>query len=204
MEINAQVADALASGTVSARWLVWIKARNRITGEVEAAGVSTLDDDMTLDIDGTPRTYAGAGPILGIPEITYEAGTVIQNQRLTLSILDPTTINLIRAYDSSFAPVEFRVCFFDTETGAVIGTPVAYTGTVDTIKISEGEYASCEVVVASLNRNGTRTLTLKKSDAAQKIRNPNDNGRRYASVAGTIEVAWGMEHDTVFRMQRRG
>lgn len=204
MDINAQVAAALTSGTLSARWLIWIKAKNRQTGSVEAAGISTLDDDMTLAIDGANRKYAGAGPIIGIPEITYEAGTVIQNQRLTLSIIDPTTINLIRAYDSSFAPVEMRICFFNTDKGTVIGVPIAYQGTVDSIHIKEGEQASCEIVVASLNRNGTRTLSLKKSDAAQKLRNPNDNGRRYASVAGTVEVAWGMEHDTVFRMHKRG
>lgn len=195
MELTQNIVNAISSGVVSARWLIWFKARNRTTGLVEQAGISTLDYDMTLNVNGQSRTYAGAGPVLGMPEMTYESGTVIQNQRLSLSILDPNVINLIRAYDSSFAPVEFHIVFFNHLNGEVIGTALAYSGTVDTIHIKEGAQASCDVVIASLNRNGTRTLSLKKSDAAQKLRDPNDNGRKYASIAGTVEVAWGSEGD---------
>ncbi|TWI38225.1 hypothetical protein [Paracoccus sulfuroxidans] len=211
MDITDNARTYLAKGAISARWLIWIKAKNRETGAIESVGITTHEDDLTVTIGSETRTYAGAGPIVGIPEITFESGTVIQNQRLTLSIIDANVINLIRAYDATLAPVEMRLVFFDPITGIFVAGqplesrfPIAYRGNIDTINIQIGESASCEVVVVSQNRAGTKTLALKKSDAAQKLRNPNDNGRKYASIAGTIEVAWGQKSETGFRMGSRG
>lgn len=203
MIISTAIQSAIANDAVSARWLIWIEARNRTTGAREAGGVSTLEEDYSFSIAGKNRVYSGAGPIIGLPEIAYDSGTVIQNQRLTLSIISPAVIQMIRQYDAKFAPVEMRVAFYSTTTGQLIDTAVAFQGFVDGINIREGEQAACELTLCSLNRGGTKTLGYRKSDASQKQRNSNDNGRKYASIAGSVPVAWGQDHSTVFTMRRR-
>lgn len=205
MKLTPEIAAALESGSLVARWLIWVQERS---GARNTLGLTTAESDLRLPIEGAHRAHIGAGPVLGVPEISHETGTIIQNQRLTLSIIDTKVINLIRNYNVRLMNVELRVAFFDADTDAFIGSVVAFVGTIDGITIKEGKTSSCEVVVSSLNRSGTKTLYLRKSDASQKIPavvgQPMDNGRKYASVAGTITVAWGQKNESVFRMRRRG
>lgn len=205
MILSPEIISAIQSGAVAARWLIWVKERWG-TGTL---GITTFEGDIRIPIDGVNRTYVGAGPILGMPEINYEAGTTIQNHRLTLSILDAKVVNMIRNFNVRLMEVEIRVAFFDAETDALIGTDIAYLGTMDGITIKEGgKTSSCEVVVSSRNRAGTKTLYLRKSHASQSLKrypeDPTDNGRKYASIAGTVTVAWGQDNESVFRMRTRG
>lgn len=53
-----------------------------------------------------------------------------------------------------------------------------------------GGDATCEVAVQSAARVLTRTLPLKKSDAALRARSVGDGFRKYADVSGSIETVW--------------
>lgn len=208
MQLSEQVLNGMRNGSVSARWLISITVMSRTNTAISQIHLSTFEGDLRINIGGL-RNYVGAGAILGIPEIVYETGTVIQNQRFTLSILSPEVIKAVKTLSPRLSPVEMRLAFFDIETGKIIDTPVAYEGTTDDIKIIEGENARCEMVVASLNRSGTQTLPHKKSDSAQRERtiysySTPDDGRKYASVAGTVSISWGQSNDSVFRMKNRG
>lgn len=181
---------------IRARWLLWIEAKNRGTGAIEAQGFWTGDDDQAFTIDGVSRDYFGAGGFLALRELTYEAGTNIQMQSLSMGPVTEEVRQALRTYEPRLAPAEIHLALFDPVDNALIGTPRAFKGWIDDIAFREaalesgGSATVCDLTLASSSREGTRTLPLKKSDSAQRERS-GDRGRRYAAVAGSIPVWWG-------------
>lgn len=175
------------------RVLFWITARNRISGLPEALGLWNGGYDRSFTINGTPRTYVGAGALMQVPPLVYQVGLSVRMQRLTLSPIDATVGAMIRTYDSRLAPVEIHRASFDPVTGTLVSEPHRlFKGLVDELEVTtdaKGE-VRCEVTIASSARYLTRTLTLKRSDASQQLRS-GDRFLRYADVSGEVDVYWG-------------
>ncbi len=82
-----------ARGGLGERVLVWIAARNRLTGDIEALGLWSGEDSETIAVTdlwtGAPatRVFHGAGSLLGISPVQHEAGLSVRPVRLTLSAL---------------------------------------------------------------------------------------------------------------------
>ena len=76
------------------RIMVWIAARNRLSGDIEALGLWTGEDSETITVTdlwtGAPatRVFHGAGSLLGISAVQHEAGLSVRPVRLTLSALE--------------------------------------------------------------------------------------------------------------------
>lgn len=181
---------------IRARWLFWISARSRLTGEIETTGLWTGDDDAQFTIGSETRAYFGAGGLIDIAAITYRPGLNVQMQSVTLAIMTPEVEQAIRTYDPRLAPAEIHMALFHPETDSLVSITRAYKGFINGAPIREGggfgnETAVCEIELASSARAGTRTLPLKKSDAAQRQRNAADKGRQYVDVSGSVQVWWG-------------
>ncbi|MCU0826660.1 MAG: hypothetical protein MUE52_04480 [Tabrizicola sp.] len=179
---------------VVVRILIWVAARNRTTGDPETLGLWTGAYDRDFTINGGTRAYAGAGGIMEIPPIKYQSGLGVRMQRMVLSPISTVVADLIRTYDSRFAPIEIHRALFSPLDGSLVAEPHRlWKGFVDEVEVKEtgtpGE-ATCEVVAASSARLLTRTLTLKASDATQQLRG-GDRFRKYADVSGKVDVWWG-------------
>lgn len=177
-----------------ARALVWVRARNRATGALEAIGFWTGEDHRDFVIGGETRTYFGAGALLALPEFTVAAGLEVRMHEISLSALAPEVAQLLRGYEARFAPVEVHVATFAPESFALVAEPVRiFKGYIDAARIVTpklGEAGSASITVASASRALTRGLALKKSDATQSLRQ-GDRFRRYTDVSGSVEVWWG-------------
>lgn len=198
-EYGSEVATHLATSTaISVRHLVWIKARNRDTGAIEETGFWNGLDVREFDIGGSPRTYFGAGALLAISAITGEVGLQVRMHQVSLSGLTPEVVQLIHGYDARLAPIEVHRIFFDPEKGVPIGDPVrVMKGWVDEMPVptpAEGGTEAVTITVASAARSLTKTLTINKSDEAQRRIDPNDRGREYGSISGAVGVFWGVLH----------
>lgn len=189
------LATFLASrpGAVRAHGLVWITARNRLTGGPETLGLWNGPDTQIFDIGGT-RTYHGAGSILGLERITYGSGLDVRMHTLTLSAISPEVEQAVRGYEARLAPVEVHGLVIDPVTNAVVGAPwTILRGWVDAVEITTpgvGSEGGIALRLASATRALTRTLSLKRGDASQQLRS-GDRFRRYAEISGTVTVAWG-------------
>jgi hypothetical protein len=175
------------------RVLFWITARNRISGLPEELGLWNGGYDRSFTIGGVPRTYVGAGALMQVPPLVYQAGLNVRMQRLTLSPIDATVGAMIRTYDSRLAPVEIHRATFDPVTSALVSEPHRlFKGQVDELEVVTDPSGDvrCEVTIASSARYLTRTLTLKRSDASQQLRS-GDRFLRYADVSGEVDVYWG-------------
>lgn len=178
---------------VNIRVLVWVTARNRTTGDPESLGLWNGGYDRSFTINGSPRTYVGAGALMGVPPLASQAGLTVRMQRLTLSPLDDSVAALIRTYDTRLATIEIHRAMFDPVTTVLLSEPHrVFKGLVDEMEVpvEPGGATRCEMTVASSARYLTNTLTLKRSDASQQRRS-GDRFLRYADVSGEVDVYWG-------------
>jgi len=191
---SAELAQhAQRAGTV-AHWLVWVSARNRDTGAIEATGFWTGGDDLAFTIGGVSRPYIGAGSLLDVPPIPEETGLNVRMLTVGLTV-DEATKNLVRGYDPGLQPVEIHRAVFNPETMALVAEPeFVFAGTVDETPIETGPIggsSKISLVIASLTRGLTRTVPLMKSDAALKERASGDLFRQYTAVTSKWQVPWG-------------
>ena len=194
MNITTAMQAALDSGAFEFAHLIWIKAKNRSTGAIEAAGFHTGLDDFTITINGESRTYSGIGHVIKLPDFTSVQGLGITEHDLELAILAPEVANAIRAYDSDLAPIDVNLAIFNA-AGDLAGTSTIVKGFINGIKISSGpDEQTCTISVASNIQQATRGLTLKNSHQSQQLIDPTDEGFKYAAVAGTTEIKWGNEN----------
>lgn len=179
---------------VHAEALLWITARDRVTGVQASIGLWTGAQDAQITIGGVARAYVGANEVLGIEDIQHELGLQVRQARLSLAGIAPGVETAIRAFDARLAPVEIHRALFSVTTGALVEEPHrVFKGWIDTVDFETGAIGgatTCEVTVVSNARVLTRTLATKKSDETQKLRS-GDRFRRYANATGQVGVWWG-------------
>lgn len=193
-------AEYLSARTgVASRHMVHVIARNRETGLPEALGLWQGDDHLTIAIGEINRTYYGAGGLIGVEPIRAGIGLEVRMLQLALSPLTPEVAQLIRGYDARLAPAEVHRGLLSLESGQLIAEPIrVFRGWVDEVKIRTGEVGStgeAMVTLASAARELTRALTLTRSDAEMRRRNPSDPFRSYTDVAGEVGVWWGEKRE---------
>lgn len=185
-----------AKGGLIVRHLVWISARNRSTGLPETLGVWSGDYTLAITIDGAARTYAFAGAALQIPEIVTVPGLSVRSLRLGLASIDAGVENIVRNYDTRFAPVEIHRAVIDPATRAIAAAPYrVFKGMINSLQFPRpepGGLAEVSLELVSENRVLTRGLPMKKSDHSQRQRS-GDRIRRYGDVSGVVPVYWGEE-----------
>ena len=193
------VAYLSARTGVASRHMVHVIARNRTTGAAEALGLWQGDDHLTIAINGTNRTYYGAGGLIGVEPIRAGIGLEVRMLQLALSPLTPEVAQLLRGYDARLAPAEVHRGLLSLETGLLIAEPIrVFRGWVDEVKIRTGEVGGtgeATVTLASAARGLTRPLTLTRSDAEMRRRNAGDAFRRYTDIAGEVGVWWGEKRE---------
>lgn len=190
-------------------WAIWIEARDYATGAPAPAGFWTGDDAVSITIDGQARTYYGAGAALSIEPLTYQTGAQVQVQRASLGPLTPEVRTTLRGYETRQAKAQIHLVMLDDQD-RVATVEEAFVGVLDRLEINEGPLddagnstVTCDVELVSDARHLTRTLSLKQSDASQRLRNQNDRFRQYADVAGEVKVNWMGKVDNPHRARER-
>lgn len=194
----AEHAYLAARKPLKTRHLIWVTAKNRVTGDSETLGLWTGDDHQDFVVEGETRAYYGAGNILALDEIPRVASLEVRLHQIRLSPLSPEIQLLIRGYDVRLAPIQIHRARFNAETDELLAAPRRILkGWVETIDIKTGDRAECIVKAASNARAGTRGLTLKKSDSSQRLRQltggRQDAFYQYTDVSGAVPVSWGEE-----------
>jgi hypothetical protein len=197
-------AQALRSERVglSERIMVWIAARNRLSGDLEGLGLWTGEDTETITVTdlwtgaSATRDFQGAGGLLGVTGLVHQAGLTVRPVRLSLSALDPTVTAAVRLYDARGVRLQIWRRTLSPHTGLQVGVPEpAFKGFVNRAPIPRpvaGGIAALELEAVSVVRLLTVPAGRRKSDAAQRLR-LDDRFRRYKAVAGSIDVPWGQK-----------
>ena len=182
------------SGTIT-HHLIWITARNRLTGADETLGLWTGDTDRVFTIDGVDRTYIGAGALLGLDPIRFAVGLNVIYHSVTLSPYTDAVQAAMREYDARLAAVEIHQAAYDPQDMGLLSEPFRIVeGEINEITEDlppQGGEASVTLSIASAARRFTVSPALFKSAGALKERSATDTFRKYVDVQGSIKVAWG-------------
>ena len=193
LDPNTTALLSARSGLISRR-LVWIEARRRDTGAVEALGLWNGDYELSIALDGEARTYRDVGALLDADPITAGSGLEVRVLRLSLSGIPSEIEDLVKAYDTRFAPVTIHRAVIDPASQALAGNPHrAFRGMINSLEFTTpepGGAQTCTLELVSETRALTRKLALKKSDESQTLRG-GDRLRRYGNISGAVPVYWG-------------
>ena len=174
--------------------LIWISARNTASGVIEDIGIWSGEDDVAFSIGGETRSYTGAGAVLTVEPIIAGKGLDVRITQISLSAVAPEVEDLVKGYDTRFAPVEMHRAVLRADTRQLVGAPHrVFRGMINSIEFPTGEPGSnpsCVISVASEARVLTRNLALKKSDETFQA-SGGDRFRQYADVSGSIPIYWG-------------
>ena len=188
-------------GGLAERIMVWIAARNRSTDDIEALGLWSGEDAETITVTDlwtgavATRLFHGAGALLGISGVQHEAGLSVRPVRLSLSALDAAVIEAVRVYDPRGARVQVWRRTLSPATGLQVGVPEpwfkGFCNKAPLPRPAPGGEAILELELVSTARLLSIPNGRRKSDAAQRSRDPDDRFRRYKAIARTIDVPWG-------------
>jgi len=191
----AVVSRRAARISTHAEILVWIEAKNRDTGGLEAAGFWTGEYHRAFTIGGQDRDYYGAGNVLQVPVIPAGIGLEVRNVEVSLSAVSPEVEIVLRGYDVRFAPAQIHRAEFDADGNLLAEPERIFKGWVNAAPIVTpvvDGVASASVQLVSSARALTRYGSLTKSDQCQRQR-AGDRFRRYATLTQSADIYWGEE-----------
>lgn len=192
----AELTHLQARAGVRPRLLVWVEARNRATGELEPAGFWNGAQDAAFVIGGVAREYFAAGGLLGMDDISYEAGLNVRRLGIWLSTSAPEVVEAVMGYDIRLARVEVHRQLTDPVSHRSIADPRRiWKGWVDgapRVTPAKGlNPGRITMTVASAALALTRGSPAKWSDEQWQQLRAGDRMFRYADVSGKVPIFWG-------------
>ena len=191
--------SAATRGDVIAETLVWVKAKDKTTGNPVSVGFWTGAENRIFNVDLEARGYIGGGVAIKVPDITSSIGVRIQSHELSLSAIKGEAADIVRTMDLRQADIELHSLRIDPDTRQIIALDRVQDGFINRITINEGRkggVSSIRAAIVSAARWLTVALPLKNSHAAQQKRG-GDQFLKYAdatsSSGGAVKEFWGME-----------
>lgn len=181
--------------------MMLIRTRNRTTNELVPLGLWMGEDnedilirDIFTGVSSTRSFYTG---MVGMGDVTHEAGLNVRPLEITLSRLEPAVRIAFYEHDPRGAQVQVFRRAYDPDTGRpVAGFPEAefagYVNTAPDSRPSPGGDSIISVDVVSTAMMLTIPSASTKSDATQRKRS-GDRFRRYKATASQWEIPWAAE-----------
>lgn len=183
-----------------------------------AAAMAAIEDGsarvggaVEILCDPPVRAWSGYGPLV-IEGETYDGlgdrdvgiaggaaiGGIAQNTTLSLSGIEPEVLALLEAAELRRAPVTVRSLIFDSSGTEFLDHFVHRRGRVDRVIVREtsGGTATITLEVESPGRGLGRNTGRLRSDADQRLIDPNDGFFKNVSFAGEKTLYWGGRRPT--------
>ena len=179
---------------IDAHVLVWIEAKDKVTGAASPFGIWTGDDDRSFTVDGSARDYLGQGSLIDVGDIVAESGYVVRVTRMTIAHLQPDIAAILAARDLRHVPCTWHQVHLQPGSFDLVAPPRrVFKGRVEVTPLpeaAEDDEIAAEFELVSYARDMTIPLSQKKSSAALLARQPGDLFRQYIAVSGKISGYW--------------
>lgn len=172
-----------------------IAAGNAVTGSAVDIlcdpPVRVFSGQGTVEIDG--ETFLGIDHAGLVVQTGGALGAAAQSDTLQLSGVDPDTLALLDADDVRGAPVALYRLVADPSGTVLLDARVFRRGRIDRIETEEvaGGTATVRVTIEGAARGLGRRGGRLRSDADQRMIDPDDGGMRRLSFAGEKMLYWG-------------
>lgn len=182
---------------IAPAYFLWVEAKNRSTGAVEAMGLWSGDEDVTISVR-TPtgglasRAYLG-GCNLSVSGLQYVADLTDNPITASMSQIAPATQQMVRGTDVRLAYCEVHGTTWNG--GALSSNPdLLWIGIVDDVQIGTPEAGGEGGIALTIRSEIMSQLTAinpaKSSDSHQKRRAPNDRFSEYSGTIKSRKVQW--------------
>jgi hypothetical protein len=192
---------ALQQRQLMARDFIWFIVKDRITGAPVTDGYWSDVGSITVDLINPDsgaiesRTFAGAGSLIQISDITLVSTVTVENITVTLSQVADRVNQLVRGYECKQGRVEIYRGLFDPATRQIVAPAVPrFVGTIDEAPITtpkENEQGAVTLTCTSNTAELTRANPDTRSDASQRLRSATDNFFQDVAVVGKWKHFWG-------------
>ncbi|MAY32785.1 MAG: hypothetical protein CMM86_09290 [Rhodovulum sp.] len=197
----AAIKDRLNVGRFGAREFLWIEPRDRATGQRVGVGLWSGRGDIDADIldrvtgETVTRTFHGVGNIVDVGAPVSRVGFEVQTLNLRLSLGSDLVREIEQSRDVARAPVLLARGYVHPISGALLGPlDVRFRGQVDGAPIdvpAAGGSAPWSLTLASYTQDLKRSSPAARSDADQRLRDPNDAFYSLAAVMPRVSIHWG-------------
>ena len=143
-------------------------------------------------------TYVGAGSLLEVNDISQVTDGSAVPVTIRLSAVDQSALTpevLVTIEDEQYhqRPVTIMTAYFDPVTGGLLSVEREYRGYIDQITHEEGVGKPYSLLckLESKARDFQKVGYMKRSDAVQRLIDPDDGSLRYAAFTGTQNIYWG-------------
>lgn len=145
-------------------------------------------------------TFAGAGSLISIEDVTQTARQTVQSLTGVLSGLDTPTLSTIGTYNLHAGTVEVAKALYDEETRTLVAVITVFQGFIDRDLIAErpggsgGQMTStlaltCESRAIELDRS-----THRRRNYTDQLRlSAGDKGFEFTNRTGTKPIPWGKQ-----------
>lgn len=168
----------------------------QVIAEGEFFGLWNDVDYRTFTVDGVSRQFVGAGTLIQSDPLVVQTGLNVRVHTVELSSVSQQVEDLIKGYNTRFAPAAIYRVFLNPVTRLPVSDPHReFKGFINTVTFKRpepGGLATCTVELASESRALTRKLVAKQSHKAQQLRS-GDMIRRYNDFSGVFPVFWGQK-----------
>lgn len=200
--INTEIQNKLDDSSMMPAYFLHISG---ISGE-DDIWISTMNRDYTMNVEGTNRTFIGAGDVLSISQIQEPSD--LQSNGITISLngLDSTILDM--ALNVDYQNGKLRLGFAVLKT-ALVDTPpypiryqnefptVLFNGRIDQMVIQDtGTSCAMEISIENRLASFERADHLRFTDADQRGRGGKNND---GSTGNLVDVDVSFKHVPVIQ-----
>jgi len=199
--VDSAVQAAREARRLVEREFIWIEARDRTTGAIEAQGFVSDINEMTVPVvDGftretVTRSFVGAGSLISIGDIETANDNNYRSVEITLSPLNDDVAQAIRGYDPRQCHIQIYSGTFDPDTMELLAPaePI-FVGRVDEAPITTGAEGSVSSITLKCRTDAQeldRAPAWKRSNENQALRDSTDTFFKYVTIMDSITIPWG-------------
>jgi hypothetical protein len=200
---SSEIAALADPDALVVRWLMWVTAKDRDTGEAASVGfwndvgirAFNVIDALTGSV--VSRTFYGSGSLIQIGDLVQSADLTINSVTVDLSAIDAVVEQALRGYDPRLAPVQIYRLLLDKDTMApVYAARAVFVGMVDLAPITTpavGGEGGVKLTLVSQIAELTRTNPAMRADDSQLERSDTDSFYKRVHQMTRRPIFWGRE-----------
>lgn len=201
LSLGTENEAALAKPRLIVRDFLSVRAKDRDTSAyiwdytwsgIEEINTTVIDPETGAS---AARTFAPGGHLIGMSSVPRVSQLVVGSVTIAITGTSDHVNRLLRTYEPRLARVEIHRGYMDLNGQGLVGPAhprfVGYIDRAPIVRPANGGLKTIEVTANSNVQDLTRVSGATRSDADQRLRDPNDTFRKFAATIGNKKFRWG-------------
>jgi|GEM_PF-528677 len=197
---------ALEAGRIIARQFMWVEATRYDDGSPVSQGFWTGRGGVQTEVYNPDtglsemRAFTGTGTLIEVSPFADVANLTVQEIQVSVPPYEVFGVDLLRTYNLRRARIEIYEGYLDVDSRRMLApAEPQFLGFADDLpeERDENGQRSSVITCVSHTQELTRASTEMRSDASQRLRDPDDTFYQDTSSVGEWGVWWGEKNAKV-------